>query len=160
MECLRAKNRCFNCKEIGHTSRNCPKKTLVKGSGSKPPGTSTYSMEIMMDLIDDYSGDDEKEINSLSIGCLGYHTEAFCRVPMAPTQYKSWRRNYPMWQSPRISDRRQIEDCYELATTHVLTILQPYPGDEDRFDDLNILGPDSRFIVTNDIINKNVIIYD
>ena len=37
---LRAEGRCFNCKEVGHMSRNCPSRSTVKGSGDNKPRDS------------------------------------------------------------------------------------------------------------------------
>lgn len=36
---------CFACKQHRHMSRNCPTKTTVKASGSRPPGTISFNLE-------------------------------------------------------------------------------------------------------------------
>jgi hypothetical protein len=42
---LRSEGRCFNCKDVGHLSRNCPKKNNVAGKGNnKPPGVPSYTV--------------------------------------------------------------------------------------------------------------------
>lgn len=47
---LRAEGKCFNCKEPGHMSCNCPHKNVVKGSGNnKLPGVPSYSMDMTVD---------------------------------------------------------------------------------------------------------------
>ena len=35
---LRAAGKCFECKEVGHMSRNCPQKNTMRGGTSRPPG--------------------------------------------------------------------------------------------------------------------------
>ena len=38
-------NACFNCGEVGHMQRNCPKSNTVKGGGRGPPGVHSYNIE-------------------------------------------------------------------------------------------------------------------
>ena len=49
----RAARKCFNCGEIGHLSRNFPRRNLLPGGSKKPPGVPSYSME--MTLVEDVS---------------------------------------------------------------------------------------------------------
>ncbi|EIW64856.1 uncharacterized protein TRAVEDRAFT_108852, partial [Trametes versicolor FP-101664 SS1] len=44
---LRAAGKCYNCREVGHLSRNCPRSNQVSNSTrGKPPGVTAYSMNI------------------------------------------------------------------------------------------------------------------
>ena len=44
---LCAANKCFNCKETGHTAHACPKwRNVAPTSGNKPPGLHNYNIEI------------------------------------------------------------------------------------------------------------------
>ncbi|KAG6825453.1 hypothetical protein H0H93_000685, partial [Arthromyces matolae] len=46
----RASNKCFNCGEPGHMSRNCPRGRTAKASSSgKPPGLRSYSVRVNLD---------------------------------------------------------------------------------------------------------------
>ncbi|KAJ3556748.1 hypothetical protein NP233_g11909 [Leucocoprinus birnbaumii] len=43
IERLRAENRCFRCKEVGHTSRHCPTQNNVASSNRGPPGQKSLN---------------------------------------------------------------------------------------------------------------------
>ena len=57
---LMTEGRCFNCKEIGHISRNCPHKSTVKGDhGSDTVTTGVPSYGMNMTLLDDVDDDND-----------------------------------------------------------------------------------------------------
>jgi hypothetical protein len=43
---------------------------------------------------------------------------------------EGWRKWFPFWQNPQALAQEQIGNCYEMTAEYLLTILQPYPGDE------------------------------
>ena len=138
---LRAAGKCFNCKEVGHISRNCPHLNSVKGNGgTKPPGIPSYNME--MTLIEDNS-DPGEVLESMPVGVIEVkNSSAYVRRPTI-----NWRKHYPIWQQPTTLARNQIGDCYEIAAEYQLTISQPYPGDETWTGLEGCCPPDYRFEV-------------
>ena len=86
---LRAEGRCFLCKGEGHMSRNCPTRNSVKGNrGKKPPGVSSYSMD--MAFIEDF--DEGAPLETLPVG--------FLEVGPSAASSENWRKWYPTWQNP------------------------------------------------------------
>ena len=118
---LRAKGKCFNCKETGHMSCNCPHKNTVAGSGnSKPPGLPSYSIDMTV-VIDD---DKEAILQAMPVGFIdvGSVSTNACQGSTEPS--KSWRSWYPFWQNPRPLAREKMDDCYEMTAEYILTIQQ------------------------------------
>ena len=135
---LRAEGKCFNCKETGHMSRNCPKKGTVLGNGNnKLPGVPSYSMGMTL-LEDDRDGEDVLE--AMPVGVIGVR-ENPPRVAVTPNE--DWRKWYPAWQNPQALAPEQIGNCYEMTAEYQLTHAQPYPGDEQ----LQNCSPTNRFAV-------------
>ena len=137
---LRAAGKCFNCKETGHMSRNCPQKNSMKGSTSRPPGVPNYS--IQMDLIEDHDDHDEV-LESMPIGMI------ILSSSVDNSDYPSdWRKHYPHWRNSRVTARRRIGDSLVLMSEYLLTIEQPYPGDNLFYVDEVNCRPEGRFLVT------------
>jgi Zinc knuckle len=44
---LAAENKCFNCKKVGHMSRNCLNRDSVQGNSKKPPGMTNFNIEMV-----------------------------------------------------------------------------------------------------------------
>ena len=75
---LLAAGKCFICKEPGHMSQNCPHKHTVKSDGPKPPGTSSYNIEL---LAPSQEVDESVEVlDSLPLGAL-FFTEDTEAIP-------------------------------------------------------------------------------
>lgn len=87
---LRAARKCFNCKEQGHTSRNCP--NSVCSATNRPPGVPSYSMD--MTLVEQLSDSDEM-LESVPLGYLGI------LMNHVPINYEpeDWRKHFPIWQN-------------------------------------------------------------
>ena len=93
---LRAEGKCFNCKELGHMSRNCPHKNTVKGSGgNKPPGVPSYSMDMTV-ITDD--NDSEDVIQTMPVGAIDMEPVV---AQAANESNEGWRKWYPTWQHPQ-----------------------------------------------------------
>jgi len=72
---LRAANKCFNCKEVGHTTHTCPKRNNVASTSSnKPPGLQNYNIEITsheMGYLETLDATTESN-NSLELGMIDF----------------------------------------------------------------------------------------
>jgi hypothetical protein len=123
----------------------------MRSSGSKPPGASTFNIEpavtegdsegqvevleglplgaIYMDSDSDESGSSSAEVDDFII----------------PWPVEEWRDHYPFWGQPGILARREIGDCHIMMAASVLTLGQPYPGDDYYLPDH--LRPEMRFIL-------------
>lgn len=149
---LRAEGRCFNCKEIGHMSRNCPHKKSVKGNGTgKPPGLPSFSME--MNVVED-DNEETQVLDSMPVGSIDVGNIDL-NLPINEAEPdEGWRKWYPIWQHPQAFAREEIGNCYEMAAEYLLTIFQPYPGDElaTYGQSRDLISPDIRFRVSQ--LNK------
>ena len=122
-----ATGRCFNCGEEGHISRNCHcKHSVQSGSGhSKPPRKSTFNVEPIQ-LMDDES---DEILDSLPLGSISFE-ESSQYSPIECGPVNDWRDRYPYWSEPGIHARSEIRDCFVMVADTILTLQQPYPGDE------------------------------
>jgi hypothetical protein len=138
---LRADGKCFNCKEVGHMSRNCPHRNTITGSGNnKPPGLPSFGMS--MNIIKD---DDHGDIlESMPVGVINVENNV---IPEIHEIDRNWRKWYPIWQNPLALAREQIGNCYEMTAEYLLTIHQPYPGDTQKKRKLRKCPPYNRFKV-------------
>jgi hypothetical protein len=65
---LLAVGKCFNCKETGHLSRNCPHKSTINSPGSRPPGASSFNIELFASI---HESDESVEVlDSLPLGAV------------------------------------------------------------------------------------------
>ena len=126
-----AEGRCFVCDEAGHFSRNCPKANSMKGKGGKPPGLSTFNAEIT--LHDDASDGSVEVLESLPLGAMFYRYSDGVETGNFHGEPKSIRL-LPAWMERHSLPRSRIGNVYCLQAEYVLTVNQPYFGDE-RYED-------------------------
>ena len=99
----RAEGRCFRCNEQGHIARNCPQGASVQHNGDKPPGVTSFNLElgaieeaydsspevldsIPLGAIDFMGSPDEPDILSLAESLLGDPPEL---QPISDSEYES-----------------------------------------------------------------------
>jgi hypothetical protein len=124
---LLASGSCFNCKEKGHLSRNCPRGNFIKSSnGKKPPGLASYNIEVIHD--------EPLVLDSLELNAISLDEDPF-----------SWMNYGPDWASydPNEPRRDCMGDALALMAQHVLDVSQPYPGDSNCLE--NTHGVRERF---------------
>jgi hypothetical protein len=63
---------------------------------------------------------------------------------LPPWPISEWRMHYPYWEQPDILARRVMGESYVMVANAVITLGQPYPGD-DQYQEIQ--RPDDRFLV-------------
>ena len=110
----------------------------MKASGSKPPGAAAFSVEPAIDEFEDST----EVLDSLPLGALAFgdlHPLQYAPLnkwmelsaPVILESLENWRDSYPCWKEPGVWSRRRIGDSYALVADAILTLAQPFPGDED-----------------------------
>ncbi|RXW15037.1 hypothetical protein EST38_g10817 [Candolleomyces aberdarensis] len=144
---LRAANKCFLCKEIGHMKRNCPRANSVKSSSKRPPGVSNFNVEFA-------GGDDVMEgvIDSLECNAMSVSYDDFefsdyedseeededimfltNRCPRRVGHFVKPNEDLDRWPLYWHARRPQLKigNAYTKVAENILNSSQPYPGDED-----------------------------
>ena len=148
-----AAGQCFLCGGTDHFSRNCPTKGTVKSTDGKPPGTASFNIE---PTVYENSSDGVEVLDSLPIGALFIEPEDEAAeltdsdllddvTDLERCPISEWRNHYPYWGQPGIQARCAMGDSYAIVTNAVLTLGQPYPGDE--LYHLIEMRPEDRFLV-------------
>lgn len=125
----KAEGRCFNCNELGHFTRNCPKNNKVKTGGGKPPGMASFSAQIELD--GDILDVPVEVLDSLPVGMIAMQMGE--RRPWSGTSYRGANATVPMWMDDGnygAKPNKWLEDAYSLRATYVLTKNAPYFGDQ------------------------------
>ena len=69
-----------------------------------------------------------------------------------------WRENYPRWRDPDVWARGPIGDAYALRADELLTLAQPFPGDE-QFNTEDV-RPELRFRIVRSVESSEYLIRD
>jgi len=144
---------CYRCGGSDHISRNCPEGKSVNHTGNKPPGKTSFSVEL--GTIGEASESSPEVLDSLPLGVIEFAKDAsdcHCSHDFVECQRKPkvdepdghdfiWRRKVevpePGWVDHGPVPRDFIGDCFGMFAKHVLTNCQPYPGDE-HYDSLYV----------------------
>ena len=137
----------------------------MRSSSSKPPGTAAFNVEPVIDEFEDST----EVLDSLPLGALAFgdiHPLEFapsnkwmeCSAPVILESIDEWRNSYPRWKEPGVWPRRRIGDCYALVADAILTLAQPFPGDEE-FEGSDV-RPELRFRVFKDPNGAQYIVQD
>ncbi|KAK7024287.1 hypothetical protein VNI00_016411 [Paramarasmius palmivorus] len=102
---LAAQNKCFNCKEVGHMARNCPRNNTFKSNGKRgPPGMSTNSLRYSLRDEDVVLSETTETLDHLSLNSLSISEplisdeemeELFSDLPQSPTNSDIGFHNTP-----------------------------------------------------------------
>ena len=131
-----AAGQCFACGGTDHFSRDCPTRKIVKSTGGKPPRTTSFNIE---PAINEDDSDGVEVLDGLPVGAIFIDSDGEITVltdssdedddvPAWPLN--EWRDYFPFWNQRGVWTRRQIGDCYLMMADSILTLGQPYPGDE------------------------------
>ena len=139
----------------------------MKSSGSKPPGTLAFNLEPTIN--EQVSEDFIEVLEGLPLGAMAFGDldpsqinpsnkwmELTAPVLFGPID--EWRDQYPRWKEPGVWACHRIGDCYVLVADSVLTLSQPFPGDE-QFE-MSELRPELRFRVTRSPTDNEYVIQD
>ena len=77
-------------------------------------------------------------------------------VSMKPVEMpgnERWQKWYPLWLNAQIEPRDEIGNCYEMTAEYLLTIMQPYPGDNLKSRRCCPCDPEDRFTVKQELRN-------
>ena len=117
---LRAEGRCFNCHEMGHEQRNCPKLNLMK-----PPRQAVNTRSIHLTNLDRLAREKDRAdafVGSMSL--IGYDDAEIFMGPAADRTPSSVREggyppieNYTIWDWPALNWLRK---CLNSQIEHVI----------------------------------------
>ena len=138
----------------------------MKSAGNKPPGASSFNIE---PTISENGSDAAVELlDSLPVGAIFVDEGSPSVTGATPrrTTGKSpwcgprdeWRNHTPYWKEPGIRAREAIGDCYAMVADSILTLSQPFPGD-DLYNSTNVL-PELRFSITEHTSGDSYSVYD
>jgi hypothetical protein len=139
-----SEGKCFICKEAGHMSHQCPKRTNVPSNRrDRPPGVPSYAMHVdtgeterLRVLADSTESIEELTVGSMQLECEGEVTQD----NGGWTNTDSWD-----WPSESGSDQDGDRSRYDLTSKvtpaplgdplarraeELLAINTPYPGDD------------------------------
>ncbi len=155
---LLAAGKCFNCKETGHMSRNCPKNSTVRSSTAKPPGVSNFNIEFLEESEDDDS-DEVLVVDSLSLGMVMYDEDNDDLPWHKDTQFKMISQ---MWLDDYCATDPVIEqlgDALIKFAIYALHLEAPYPGDVPSTWKTYLGSQTLRFAIYP-TENDNYVVYD
>jgi hypothetical protein len=101
---LRVANKCFNCKEMGHTARTCPhRNNIASSSSNKPPGLQNHNIEIT-----------SHEIEYLET--LDAMTQSNCSLELAMMTFDGLDLSEEGSSTPGYLTPDNVEDLFKINT--------------------------------------------
>jgi hypothetical protein len=129
-----AAGQCFVCGGNDHFSRDCPSTRIVRSNTGKPPGTASFNIE---PAIEELESDGVEILDGLPVGVMSLEiiwselaSSTSEEMDVPPWPLDEWKDHYPYWGQKGILARRMMGDSYVMVANTVLTLGQPYPGDE------------------------------
>ena len=109
---------------------------MVRSNNGRPPGTASFNIKPTIEEVD---SDEVEVLEGLPVGVMALEDvaeesaellfEEMEDVP--PWPLSEWRDHYPYWEQSDIEPRGMIGNSYLMVAVTVLTLGQPYPGDEN-----------------------------
>ena len=139
--------------------RNCPRQNTVRSNNQKLPGASTFNIELAPAPHESDIDDSVKVLDSLPVGLINFEIkEQYHLLPMLLYPLTEWHNHYSYWNEPNICPHQSIGDCYAMRADAILTLEQPYAGDE--WYNFGFIRPELRFEVHKKPATGKYLIYD
>ena len=140
-------------------SHDCPKQNTIRSNNQRPPGAATFNIELEPAPHESDIDDSVKVLHSLPVGLINFKIkEQHNSIPMLLYPLTEWRKQYPYWNKPNICPHQSIGNCYAMQANAILTLEQPYLGDE-RYN-FSFIRPELQFEVHEKPATGKYLIYD
>ena len=131
--------RCFKCGKLGHITRNCPSANTVSHKGNKPPGASSFSVEMAAVRLEEESTEEVEILESLPLGAISFESEgdlSLGNFDIYNSPYTDCFLDdldiFPPWvhSGRTVFPRPWIGDCFAMNIEWLLATYGRYLGDE------------------------------